>query len=240
MFYVEDAQGQLYALVEDNIFVDCGDCGKQHQVDYKEFTDYVGNGGELGAGEWMCEDCSQKFEEEMAQSKREDFGDTMAENDSALMQGFDLMKFIEGMNLPAPTHNELIALIDKYREECEHGACIKGAKERPYIEERTNGVLTAVYNEDNKSKREFTHEEMLERLGRFFEHGFTIADFREYYKSFCEGGDTEDPGIAADLEEEYPDLCAGEFNEKEWAEFVADTFRNLYDMGTLAPHFPRD
>lgn len=65
MFYVKDDQGQLHAMVEDNIFVDCGDCGKQHQVDYKDFANYVGDGGELWVSEWMCEKCSEKLSKEL-------------------------------------------------------------------------------------------------------------------------------------------------------------------------------
>lgn len=54
-------------------------------------------------------------------SKRDKFQDTMAENDSAMQAGFDLMDFIEGLNLPAESHNELVGLIDRYRGECEEG-----------------------------------------------------------------------------------------------------------------------
>lgn len=93
---------------------------------------------------------------------------------------------------------------------------------------------------DVTTTRNFTMDEMLERLGIFFERPFTMTDFTEQYESSCPGGEYEDAGIVEDLKTDYPNLCAGQFNESEWAEFVVDTFWNLYNMDILAPHFPRD
>jgi len=88
--------------------------------------------------------------------------------------------------------------------------------------------------------REFTHEEMLARLEKFGGEKFTMTDFRDHYEAFCEGGDCEDAETAADIRSYYPNLCAGMHDEREWHDFVSETFWNLYDCEILVPHFPRD
>lgn len=236
MFYVKGDQGNLCAMVDNNIYVDCGDCGKVHSANYEDFAKYIGEGGDLFA-EWMCKECSQKLDEAMKQTKREDFDDTLAENNNAMNAGFALMDYIQALNLPAPTHNDLIQLIDHYRAECETGAEMKGAKERPYIEEFTNGVLTAVYNEDNKHDRQLAHEEMLERIENHEGEKFTPADFREHYEMYLDGGDCEDPDMAADMRRDYPNLCKGKFDDAEWVKYVEQMY---YEFRDCVPGFPQD
>ena len=78
--------------------------------------------------------------------RRETFKDTMAEVDSAMNAAEELSNYIDWLNLPSKSHNEIYRLIENYVEECELGAYIKGAKEKPTISTTVNGQHGRVYN----------------------------------------------------------------------------------------------
>lgn len=49
-------------LYEDEIFTDCGDCGKPMQVDFDEIVDIRKSGFDLVGTTFFCEECSVKKE----------------------------------------------------------------------------------------------------------------------------------------------------------------------------------
>ena len=168
----------------------------------------------------------QNRREKINMSKRlDEFQQEMTDYDAVFTTGNDLIGFIENLALPRKKHNKLVRLISNYRSECEVGAWYKGAEEKPRIEEYTNGVLTKVYN----SPEDLTYEEMVEWLANFPRPSgkFDIDDFKEHYEMLLPGGDCEDKEMATIMLADYPDLCAGVFNEKEWHEYVFEIYKLL-------------
>lgn len=81
--------------------------------------------------------------------KRDEFRETISEHNAAINCSLDLMDFMLCLDISVNEHNRLAELIDNYVEECEQGAYIKGAKEKPEIKEYMDGQLIAIYNEGN-------------------------------------------------------------------------------------------
>lgn len=59
MFYTRGKKDEITAITFDNIYSNCPDCGRYHQIEFELFLDIMADDGDLDCSVF-CEECTER------------------------------------------------------------------------------------------------------------------------------------------------------------------------------------